>query len=81
MYYSTLGGPIVLGSNPCNWAIIENRWGGEQDVKPEQVSHRVKILTTELDPNLHSMPMAHGILCHVPVSSQEISLEMQSLKD
>ena len=19
------GGPVVLGSNPCNWAIIENR--------------------------------------------------------
>jgi len=27
----------VLGSNPCNWAIIENRWGGEQDVKPGQM--------------------------------------------
>ena len=65
MYYSTLGGPIVLGSNPCNWAIIENRWGGEQDVKPEQVSHRVKILTTELDPNLHSIQwhMAYYAMC------------------
>ena len=47
----------MLGSNPCNWAIIENRWGGEQDVKPEQVSHRVNILELEkIDPNLHSMP-------------------------
>jgi len=27
----------VLGSNPCNWAIIENRWGGEDDIKPVQM--------------------------------------------
>ena len=32
------GGPVVQGSNPCNWAIIENRWGGEEDIKPAQVS-------------------------------------------
>ena len=31
------GGPIVMGTNPCNWAIIENRWGSEEDITPTQV--------------------------------------------
>ena len=34
----------MLGSNPCNWAIIENRWGGKDDVKPAQVSSNPGLL-------------------------------------
>jgi len=31
-----------MGTNPCNWAIIENRWGSEADVSTQQMLSEMK---------------------------------------